>query len=229
MAVLLPVAVMPDSPPAPESAEPSRVPPRLPVISFEPIQPPPPAFFVPPPPLPGRETAPQAPASSDPAIRKEQQALALLGANFYASISCMRQYILHKDPVPTEEDEISQARQRALETVRDMGPVTGVRAAVTMLEKHRGRARFAVTVIGDGFPDIAAVQAILGKEDLVEQKGVFTGRDFADTGGPADRQITWYHYGWLAFATSDGKVLGVRADCRKFTAAPTPRSAAAGK
>jgi hypothetical protein len=164
--------------------------------------------------------APNAPAAAqNPPLTKEQQAIALLGTDTSAAVHCVQRYT-RNGPKPFEGDEASRAREDALAIFRKEGPVTGLRAAATLLAKFRDRAQFTITVVGDGAATIAALQAILGRESMRETKGVFAGDDFADTGAPSDPRVTWYHYGWLVFGTANGKVLGVRVDFQKFGGGP---------
>jgi hypothetical protein len=177
-----------------------------------------PPVAAPPSALPPRTPAARpAVASPSPTPERERQALALLGTDFYVTVSCVQRYTLKKDPTPLEGDDVSLARAAAATAIRDAGPATGLRTAATMLAPYRDRAKFTLTVLGDGTASIASIRAILGKESLVEQRGFFNANGFSDTGDTTSPRVTWYHYGWLAFAAIGDKVVGVRGDCQKLT------------
>ncbi|MCX5656372.1 MAG: hypothetical protein NTY65_17185, partial [Planctomycetota bacterium] len=156
------------------------------------------------------------PANMSPELQREWQALTLLGTNFVANISNTQRYYTTERSAAAAK-EVNRAMDKARETLEKLGLANGLRVTTAELAKYNDRGRFFIVVITGVQPKITAIQAILGKEAQQEKKGFFLGRSFGDAGNPTDPPVTWYHYGWMAFATVNGEVVGVRVDCSKFT------------
>jgi len=224
----------PEAPPAPAAPEPAAEP----AIPSEPAAAPPEAAAAPPPAgpaaapaepnvppdvssapsaaAPAQTPAPPAPAIN-PALPKEQQALALLGTDFAANISTVRQ---KTDAKMSEArwKSLSDAMDVAAATLKDAGLAAGLKSATATLARYRERA-CVITAFGGRTPDMEAVRAIMGREDRIEQKGFFWEGKIVDRVEKSSPPILWYHYGWLAFGSVNGKAVIVRADSQKLAPA----------
>jgi hypothetical protein len=165
---------------------------------------------------PAQTPAPPAPAIN-PALPKEQQALALLGTDFAANISTVRQ---KTDAKMSEArwKSLSDAMDVAAATLKDAGLAAGLKSATATLARYRERA-CVITAFGGRTPDMEAVRAIMGREDRIEQKGFFWEGKIIDRVEKSSPPILWYHYGWLAFGSVNGKAVIVRADSQKLAPA----------
>jgi hypothetical protein len=161
------------------------------------------------------------PANMSPELQREWQALALLGTSFIANVSNTQRYYTTERSAAAAK-EVNRAMDKAKETLEKSGLANGLRVTTAELARYNDRGRFFIVVITGATPKITAIQAILGKENKQEKKGFFLGRSFGDVGKPTDPPVVWYHYGWMAFATVNNEVVGVRVDCSKFTDGVSP-------
>lgn len=237
----------PESPAAPAPAAPAAEPPESPVTplvvaSPEPAAPaaaPPtaPAPVEPAAPAPVEPLAAEAPMAAVPPPEvvpagpnlppeKEQEALRLLKKCTSVSVS----YTTSSAVEGADKTDLDRAAQFAQTFVLRKGPADGLRPAAEEVAKFRASARFIITVLAEAGPDLEQIRKIVGKESRTEAKAFYRRADpdarsrarLVDTPEPTNLPVTWRHYGWLAFGEAGGRVVAVRADCRRLQGADSP-------
>lgn len=192
-----------------------------------------------------RAAAPQpesAPGNQPPqptrVIPREQelQVLRLFG-NYDKPRQWMLSVVSDSGPLDRRDDDVflecSADTDRTLRTERwpDSFRWAAEHVAASKLKRHA-----YLTVFVSVPPDIASIVEVLGQPEATERRGFFRAAvpggtfEFAsakivDTADSGTVPLVWYHYGWLAFGTADGKVVAVRGDCRNITAAAQPAPA----
>ncbi len=160
------------------------------------------------PPAPTKEPSSAAPApAAGIAPEKEAQALRLLGGwtRLEATDNSVSAAI-----TADQIEAVRRASDLAGATLRAKGLADGLRPAAAQVAGC-GPNLDSLTVRVQGAVEIAKIREVLGKEEAAEQT------EFLE--GPLSSPVTWHRYGWLRFGAVDGKVVAVRADCRK---APPP-------
>jgi len=166
------------------------------------------------------------PAGPNLPPEKEQEALRLLKKCTSVSVS----YTTLSAVEAADKTDLDRATQFAQTFVLRKGPADGLRPAAEEVAKFSARARFVITVLAEAGPDLEQLQKIVGKESRTEAKAFYRKADpdarsrarLVDTPESADLPVTWRHYGWLAFGEAGGKVVAVRADCRRLQGGDLP-------